>query len=198
MISLYVPGRGPLHRMPAGLKLGGFAALALAVSFLPASWWAAAGLLALPPVVFAAAGLGWRLLARDARLLVMLLAFLVVTQLVFLEPVQAATNTARVLSLVLLAQAVTRTTPVEGVLGAAEALFGPLRRFGVRPDRIGLALALTLAAVGQLGLSIRQVREAQRSRGVRAGAWAWVVPVLVLSLQHADDVGDALVARGQS
>jgi biotin transport system permease protein len=196
MISLYVPGNGPLHRCPAGVKLAGFALLALVVSFLPASWWAAAALLALPPLVFAVSGLGWRLLARDARLLGVLLVFLVVTQLIFLEPVQAATNTARVLSLVLLAQAVTRTTPTEGVIGSAERLFGPLRHLGVRPERIGLALALALAAVGQLGLSIRQVREAQRSRGVRVGPWAWVVPVLVLSLKHADDVGDALVARG--
>jgi len=26
--------------------------------------------------------------------------------------------------------------------------------------------------------------------------WAWVLPLLVLSLKHADDVGDALAARG--
>ncbi len=196
MISLYVPGDGPLHRMPAGAKLAGFAVLALAVSFLPASWWVAGGLLALPVIVFAASGLGWRQLARDARLLALLLVFLVVTQLIFLEPVLAATNTARVLSLVLLAQAITRTTRTEGVIGSVERLFAPLRRIGVRPDRVGLAVALALAAVGQLEASIRQVREAQRSRGARLAPWSWVVPVLVLSLKHADDVGDALVARG--
>lgn len=197
MISLYVPGASPLHRMRAGWKLAGFALIALVVSFLPAGWWTAAVLVALPVVGFAVARLGPRLLWHDARRLAVLLVFLVVTQLIFLDPVQAATNTARVLSLVLLAGVITRTTPVEGMIETAERLFGPFRRFGVRPERIGLALALVLTSVGQLSAVIRQVREAQRSRGVRLAPWSWVVPVLVLSLKHADDVGDALLARGQ-
>lgn len=196
MISLYVPGSSVLHRLRAGVKLTGFALLAVMLSLVPPSWATAAVLLVLPLLAFALAGLRWRLLLADLRVLAVLLAFLIVTQLVFLTPVQAATNTARVISLVLLAQVITRTTAMQGMIETAERLFSPFRRFGVRPERIGLALALALSSVGQLSASIRQVREAQRSRGAALRPWSWVVPVLVLSLKHADDVGDALVARG--
>jgi biotin transport system permease protein len=197
MISLYVPGASLLHRWGAGPKLAGFAALALAMSFIPVGWWGTAVLLALPVFAYTAARLGVRLFWQDLRQLALLLIFLVATQLLFLDLVHAATNTSRVVSLVLLANTVTRTTPVEGMIEALERVLEPLRRFGVRPERVGLAVALVLTSIGQLAAAIGQVRRAQRSRGVRMAPWAWVVPVLVLSLKHADDVGDALVARGQ-
>ena len=40
------------------------------------------------------------------------------------------------------------------------------------------------------------VREAQRARGARAGIVTFVVPFLVVSLKHADELGEALTARG--
>ena len=196
MISLYHPGASFLHRTPAGLKLAGFALLALALFFLPAAWGTVGVLLLLPVFGYALAGLPARLLLTDLRRLLMLLVFLVVTQLIFLDLITAATNTARVISIVLLAQVLTRTTEIESIIATAERLFAPLRRFGANPAKIGLAMALVLTSVGQLSAMIRQVRDAQRSRGVRLPPWSWVVPTLVLALKHADDVGDALTARG--
>lgn len=196
MISLYHPGTSLLHRSPAGLKLVGFAGLALALFLLPAGWGSVAALLVLPALGYALAELPPRLLLTDLRRLLMLLTFLAVTQLIFLDPVTAATNSARVICIVLLAQVLTRTTKIESIITTAERLFAPLRRFGANPAKIGLAMALVLTTVGQLSAVIGQVREAQRSRGVRLAPWSWVVPTLVLSLKHADDVGDALTARG--
>lgn len=196
MISLYHPGTSLLHRFPAGLKLAGFALLALTLFFLPDAWESATALLVLPVLGYALAGLPARLLLTDLRRVLMLLVFLAVTQLIFLDPTAAATNTARVLSIVLLAQVLTRTTKIESIIATAERLFAPLRRFGANPAKIGLAVALVLTSVGQLAAVIGQVRDAQRSRGVRLTPWGWVVPTLVLSLKHADDVGDALTARG--
>lgn len=196
MISLYHPGASLLHRTPAGIKLAGFALLALALFFLPVAWGSVGGLLVLPVFGYALAGLPARLLLTDLRRLLMLLVFLVVTQLIFLDLITAATNTARVISIVLLAQVLTRTTEIESIIATAERLFAPLRRFGANPAKIGLAMALVLTSVGQLSAMIRQVRDAQRSRGVRLPPWSWVVPTLVLALKHADDVGDALTARG--
>ncbi|MBO0596244.1 energy-coupling factor transporter transmembrane protein EcfT [Nesterenkonia sp. E16_7] len=196
MISLYHPGASLLHRTSAGIKLAGFALLALALFFLPVAWGSVGGLLVLPVFGYALAGLPARLLLTDLRRLLMLLVFLVVTQLIFLDLLTAATNTARVISIVLLAQVLTRTTEIESIIATAERLFAPLRRFGANPAKIGLAMALVLTSVGQLSAMIRQVRDAQRSRGVRLPPWSWVVPTLVLALKHADDVGDALTARG--
>lgn len=200
MTSLYLPGTSILHRMPAGAKLLGFALVALTVSLLPVSWATTALCLALPVVGYGLARIPLRQLWRNLRQLVWLLAFLVITQLIFLDVVAAATNTSRVIGLVLLAGLITHTTRVEAMIDTVECLLSPLRRFGVRPEKLGLALALAMTALGQLSAVIGQVRLAQRSRGVRMPPWrwmsAWVVPVLVLSLKHADDVGDALVARG--
>ncbi|PXA76349.1 cobalt transporter [Auritidibacter sp. NML120779] len=196
MISLYVPGNSLVHRAPAGLKLLVLALTALVLFLIPPSYPAAVVFVLLPILGYLVAQLSLRLLVTDLLRLSFLLVFLVVTQLIFLDPVHAATNTARLISIILLAQVLTRTTEVSGIVATTEKLFGPLRRFGANPEKIGLALGLMLNSVGTLSAVINQVREAQRARGVRIAPWSWAVPVLVLSLKHADDLGDALTARG--
>lgn len=197
MISLYLPGRSLVHRAPPALKLAVLTAVALTLSFAPASWWTVAVCLAAPALAFLLAGIGPGTVWQDLRQLLPLLVILAVGQLIFLDLLSAATNTARVLSIILLAQCITRTTPMTAMVETAERFLAPLRRFGVRPERIGLAMGLVLTAIGQLSSFVSEVRDAQRSRGVRLPPWSWVVPVLVLALRYADDVGDALEARGQ-
>ena len=196
MISLYVPGTSLIHRLPPGVKILVLALTALGLSLAPAGWTVIGVSLALPPVLYAAASLGWRVFGRDVRQLLLILAFLVITQVLFMPLLAAASNTARVIAVVLMAQVLTRTTPVEEMVLAAQRWMEPLRRFGVDPDRVGLAMGLTMTSIGQVGALITQVRDAQRSRGVRLAPWSWVVPVMVLTLQHADQIGDALEARG--
>ncbi|MCT1367404.1 MULTISPECIES: energy-coupling factor transporter transmembrane component T family protein [Kocuria] len=196
MISLYQPGSSLIHRLSAGYKLAAFAVIALALSFAPATWVTVVLCVILPVLGYAVARLGTRTFFRDLRGLLLLVVFLAVTQLIFLDPMDATRNTVRVISIVLLAQVVTRTTPIDGMIETCERVLGPFRRFGVKPERMGLAMALTLTSVNQLGGIVRDVRDAQAARGVRIAPWAWVMPMLILTLQHADQVGDALDARG--
>lgn len=208
-LSLYLDGDSPLHRAPAGAKLLGLALIAVAVSLLPIAWWAAAVCLALPVAGYAIARIPLRHLWLNLRQLVFLLAFLLATQLIFLDVVHAAANTSRVIGLVLLAGLLTHTTRVSVMVETVVRILTPLTRIpgahrvGLRPhvpEKVGLALALAMTSIGHLSAVIAQVRMAQRSRGAKLSVWrfgsAWVVPVLVLTLKHADDVGDALVARG--
>ncbi|WFP16386.1 energy-coupling factor transporter transmembrane component T family protein [Citricoccus muralis] len=208
-LSLYLDGDSILHRAPAGAKLLALALIAVAVSLLPITWWTAGVCLALPVLGYLIARIPLRQLWLNLRQLVFLLAFLLVTQLIFLDVVHAAANTSRVIGLVLLAGLLTHTTRVSVMVETVVRLLTPLTRIpGARrvglgphvPEKIGLALALAITSVGHLSAVISQVRLAQRSRGVKLSVWrfgsAWVVPVLVLTLKHADDVGDALVARG--
>ncbi|MDO5492635.1 MAG: energy-coupling factor transporter transmembrane protein EcfT [Nesterenkonia sp.] len=197
MISLYVPGTSVVHRAPPASKVGLLAVVALALSVAPASVWTIIAALAAPAAVVALARLRPSTVLADVRQLLVLFLAVTLVQLIFLDPLTAATNTARIVSIVLLAQCVTRTTPIAAMVETAERFLGPLRRFGVRPERVGLAMGLVLTAIGQLSVFVAQVRDAQRSRGVRLPPWSWVVPVLVLALHYADDVGDALEARGQ-
>lgn len=209
MISLYVPGDSPLHRVPAGLKLALFAAWALAVTLAPPTPWTAGAAVGMALAAYLT-GFGPRrgaaMLGRDLRALWVFYAFLFAAQWLFADLTAAALMVGRVLGLVLAAQVLTRTTRIAELVGVAEAVLSPVERIpwlgprlaraGLRPERVGLAMGLVLASIGHLRSVAEQVRQAQASRGVRMAPWAWVLPLLVLSVKHADDVGDALAARG--
>jgi biotin transport system permease protein len=61
---------------------------------------------------------------------------------------------------------------------------------------MALTLTVTLTTIPVLAAVAQQVREAQRARGARAGLRSFAIPFLVMSLKHADELGDALTARG--
>ncbi|WP_244631906.1 energy-coupling factor transporter transmembrane protein EcfT [Microbacterium sp. Se63.02b] len=81
------------------------------------------------------------------------------------------------------------------LLAVLHRLLRPLRRFGRDPDAVALTISLTITTVPVIAGFAHRVREAERARDVRLGVRT-VVPVLVMALRHADDVGDALAARG--
>ena len=201
MLSLYRPGCGILHRMPAGPKLILLLVLVLAVSLLPSQWWAAGVALGATVVVYATAGLGdgmlgMRVLARQAVALRWLIVITLAAQLVFLGPEQAVANTARVTAAVLLAGLLALTTRVTDLLDAVERGLRPLDRVGFDSERAAVLLTVTLTTVPVLARLAGEVREAQRARGVRPRIRFFAVPFLILSLKHADQLGEALSARG--
>lgn len=201
MLTLYRPGGGILHRLPAGVKLVGIAALVLAVSLLPSTLWAAGAALALVAVVFAAAGLGdgmlgLRVLGTQLWALRWVVVLMLGGQLIFLGPVPAAANTGRVVAALLLAGLLALTTRVTALLHAIERGLGPLAFVRLDPARIALMLTIALSTLPVMGRIARDVREAQRARGARPSLRRFAVPYLVMSLKHADELGDALAARG--
>ena len=60
---------------------------------------------------------------------------------------------------------------------------------------VALVLSLALTMVPVVGGFVRSVREAQDARGVRLGLRT-ALPILVRTMRHADEVGEALAARG--
>lgn len=195
MLSLYYPTGSLIHRLPTWLKLLVLAVGSTALIWLPNSYWALLAVV-VPLLGYFLARLPVRVLGTDLFRLSWLIVFLLITQLIFNEPVQAATVIARLTTIILAAQLFTRTTKIQHLITTVEQLTKPLQPLGVNPYKVALAVALMLSALGQIVGFIGQVRDAQRARGVRLAAWSWVVPVLVLSLKHADDVADALVVRG--
>ena len=201
MLSLYRPGDGILHRMAAGPKLLLVLALVLAVSLLPSRWWAAAVAAGVVVVVYACAGLhdGWlgmRELARQTLALRWLIVVTLALQLVFLGPEAAVANTTRVTAAVLLAGLLSLTTRVTDLLDAVERGLRPLDRLRFDSERAAVLLTVTITTVPVLARLAGDVREAQRARGVRPGVRFFAVPFLILSLKHADQLGEALSARG--
>ena len=201
MLTLYRPATGPLHRMPAGPKLLLVLVAVLAVSLLPATW-AGAGVAAVVPVLaYAAAGLhdgllGMCELGRQVLAVRWVIVITIAGQLIFLGPQPAVANTARVTSAIVLAALLVLTTRVADLLDALERGLRPLSVLRVDPARVALLLTVTLSTVPVLAGLARDVRDAQRARGARAGLQAFAVPFLVLAFKHADELGDALTARG--
>ncbi|MGO4592827.1 energy-coupling factor transporter transmembrane component T [Leifsonia sp. 2TAF2] len=201
MLSLYRPGDGILHRMPAGPKLLLVLVAVLAVSLLPSQWWAAVVAAAAAVVAYAVAGLrdgmlGMRELARATVALRWLIVVTLAAQLIFLGPEAAVSNTARVTAAVLLAGLLVLTTRVTALLDAVERGLRPLGRLGFDSERAAVLLTVTFTTIPVLARLASEVREAQRARGGRPGLRFFAVPFLILSLKHADQLGEALAARG--
>ena len=196
MLSTYRPGHGWLHRMPAGPKLVGLAVVAVALAALPSVWVTVPLASGVAVALFVASGVGGRELGREAWSLRWIVVVTVVGQLVFLGPEAAAANTARVVAALLVAGLVPLTTPVSAMLDALERGVQPLRRVGVDPARVALLWTIALTTIPVLARLAAEVRDAQRARGLRPSLARGALPFLVLALRHADDLGDALAARG--
>ena len=188
----YRPGRS----LPAGPKLVVVMALALSVSLAPAGLWLPAAAAVVVPGCYLLAGLGVRKVGRQLYRLRWLVLVTLLTQLFFLPRLTVAVNVVRVVAVILLANLVTLTTRTSSLLDAVERALSPLRRLGVDPGRTALMLSMTITTIPVIAGFATQIREAQRARGVPVSPLAFVVPLLVMALKHADDQADALTARG--
>lgn len=196
MIALYRPGHSPLHRLAAGPKILVFmiGAVAISLGVHGLSTLAAASVVVVLGYLLAGFGLGE--LGRQLVAVRWIVLVMAVMQLLFLPLTDALVNTGRVVLVVVLAALVTLTTRTGDMLEAVERGLRPLRRFGVNPAKVGLLLSLTITTIPVIAGFATGIRDAQRARGVRAGAARLAVPLLVASLRHADDLADALTARG--
>lgn len=195
MISLYLPGSGLLHRMPPLAKLGGLTVIALLLSFAPIGVTGSLIVLLVVSALYPVAALPVRALGEGWWRLRGLILVLGGALWVFTSWQAAVVSTGRVVALLLLADLVTRTTRMGDLLDALRSILRPLRRVGVDPETVAMTLSLTIAMIPVIAALAGQVRDAQRARGMRLGPRA-ALPLLVLTMKHADDVGDALVARG--
>jgi len=184
-----------LHRAPAGAKLLALAGVALALSLLPLGTVGIAAVLIGASLAYPATGQPWRALGAAWWRLRWLILILGAALLIFSSADAAVVHTGRIVALLLLAELVTATTRLGDLLDVLRRLLTPIRRVGGDPDVAALTLSLTIAMIPVVGGIVVRVREAQSARGVRLGPRA-SVPVLTLTMRHADQVGEALAARG--
>lgn len=196
MIGLYRPGDSLLHRMPAGLKL-----LLLIASIVTATVFVRTPLevgvvVLVVGLLFAVATIPWRVAVAQLRPVVWMLGIIAIFQVLITSPARAVVVCGVLLISVALAALVTLTTRVTDMLDTVSRALGPLRRFGVDPDRIGLLLALAIRCIPLLTGIVQEVAQARKARGLQWSMTALATPVLVRALRTADAMGDALVARG--
>ena len=194
VIGAYVPGDSLLHRLPAGVKLVALLIFGALAIWLDRPWQIGARpggrRVALP-----ARRLGPRTALRQVRPLWPLLAVTALLHILLADWQRAVVVTGTIVVLVLLAALVTLTTRTTALVDVVVTAARPLRRLGVDVDRLGLMIALGIRCVPVVVALATEIRDAQRARGLTS-ARAFAVPLVVRALRHADDLGDALVARG--
>ncbi|WP_341989247.1 energy-coupling factor transporter transmembrane component T [Azorhizobium sp. AG788] len=200
MMSGYLAGHSILHRLPAGLKLFALALLSLLILPMDAPW-RLAGALVLTLAVYAA--LGRAALARVGLLrpLVPLLVLMFVLQAWAGDWTSAGleagmASVLRIVLMVLLADLVTLSTPLQHMMDALETVLRPLRPLGVSPRKLALAVALVLRFVPVLLSAWHAREEAWRARSTRRPSLALIPGFLADTLRLADRVAEALDARG--
>ena len=101
----------------------------------------------------------------------------------------------RLMTLCLFAYAISLATRFAEMLDVFERLLGPTRRIGLDPARISLALSLTVRFIPEIRTHYLQVREAQYARGLQHRPLATLVPLIIRTLQSAEQIAEAIDAR---
>lgn len=98
--------------------------------------------------------------------------------------------------LLLLAVLVTFTTRVSDMIETVERAVAPLAPLGVNPAKVSLTLSLALRFIPLLADRYAEIREAQRARGLDGHIVALLMPLMIKTLKMADNLTEALEARG--
>ncbi|HMK36316.1 MAG TPA: energy-coupling factor transporter transmembrane component T [Desulfomonilaceae bacterium] len=222
-IGGYLPASSVLHRLDPRTKLAGFGLL-LVCTFSTGSIQALIFNAAAIVGIVCVSGIGFRVwwwgLARFSWMLVITAAlnaflhksgapfFLMGHELplTYEGTLTSMLFVANLAQAVLLSMALTFTTTPRDLTRGCQRLAGPLKRFRVPVDEIGVVLLLAMRFVPLLQLELRSIIDAQESRGIdfhyggiaaRARNLAAVlVPALLGALRRGDLLADAMAARG--
>lgn len=196
MISLTSPVKTRAHGWPAAAKLAALCLASVVLFAAPYLWFqllAASCVLmlyALPGLVFLRHGL--RRLWPLWPFAVLVLAWHLLTGAGY----DGAVIVLRMITAVALANLVTMTTSLEAMMGVVQRLLHPLAKTGLNLRAIELAAAMVIRFTPVLTQKGAALASAWRARSRRRAGWRVVVPLMVLALDDADHVAEALRARG--
>lgn len=195
LVGVFHPVDSLLHRLPVGLKVAFLALLSLTVVVVR-SMTASFVFLAIALLLAALGRVPLGVLARAARVVLLFAVFAGALQWWFYGPAKAIETLVDLVTIAVLSVVLTTTTSINAMLDAVVRWVGPLRRFGVHPERVALALALAIGALpGTLEIAW-EVRDAARARGLGRHPRAYLSPFVIRVVARALQTGDALHARG--
>lgn len=192
--GLYIERDSAFHRLNAGTKLVSIFLLGSAIAFISNYLILAAilaGLLMAYRTARIPAAVAFAQLRGAAYILVLIFLFQVVVN----DWTVGAILVARFLAILALASLVTLTTRVSDMVEVVERLLRPLRRFGVNPSKVSLAISLFIRFLPVVVKTFQDVREAQKARGLSRSVSATAIPLIVRTLRMASDIAEALDAR---
>jgi len=194
-IGLYRPGTSLLHRLPAGVKVETLV-VAGVFSILVRTPAQTAGAMAVVLVAYVAGRIPLRVLWQTVRPVLWVLVPVAVFQVMVVGWERAVVIVGVVVTLVLLAGLVTLTTRTSDLVEVVVRWSRHVRFLGANPERIGLMLNLAIRGVPLVVELAEEVRDAQHARGKAVSPRAFAVPLIVGALRRAEEIGDALAARG--
>lgn len=185
----------PLHRWPAGAKLGLIALLGIAL-----------GLTAQPVILAAALAATWAAYlplglaeaARAPRRLLPLWPFLLVIggwHILRGTPDLGLAIALRMLAMFGAATLLLLTTRFDALLAVFSTVLQPLARLGMPVARIALALAMTVRFIPVLAGRAEDLARAWRARSPRKPRHRLLTPLALAALDEADRAAEALRAR---
>lgn len=195
LLGLHQPGSTLLHRLPAGAKLFALAVAGVVVVIAKGPL-SVAVLLAIAVGLVLCSRMGARRALAALRGILVVVALLAAWQAWQNGWVRALEAGGDLVTLVLLATVLTVTTPVDEILDTLTRALLPLRRLGVDPDAVALALALTIRAIPTTIGIAEETRDAALARGLERSPRARLTPFVIRVVAHARATGDALTARG--
>jgi len=194
MLTLTYPHKTWAHRLPAGAKLAALAGASMALFALTAP--AALALAALVCAALVASG-GREFARASWRPLRALWPFVAVVGLwhLWLRDPAGLPIILRMITAVALANFVTMTSTLSDMIAVFEKLLRPAARI-IPPQRLALAIALTIRFIPVMLLRADDLACAWRARSPHAPRWR-ILPALGLSaLDDSTRVAEALRARG--
>ena len=196
MLTLTSPVETWAHRVPAGLKLG---LLCLWTALLYALTSPLLLTLTALAVLILLASCGQTFLITALKLLRPLWPFILIVALwhLWLQDLWGGTQVLlRLITTVAAANFVTMTTRLSDMIAVITRLARPLQYIGLRPATLALAVALVIRFIPVMLTRTEQIRDAFRARSNRRPGWRILVPALLAALDDAENVAEALRARG--
>lgn len=101
----------------------------------------------------------------------------------------------RLCNIVLFASWLLLTTSYSDIMEGLVALLKPLSYVGVKPAEVSLAFALTIRFIPLIMDTFKEVKMAQKARGINKNFMAILIPSVIKTIKMADDIAEAIAAR---
>jgi len=203
VISLYMSKASWLHRVPASLKMAALATVS--VMLLPSQNFSLLSAATLAATLgFLSLGAPGRsrllILSKTIGLLAALVGLfqfaIVLSEVTIGEALLAALISGlRLLSLVLLADLISITTPLTEMLHVLSATLRPLNRVGYSSHQLSLAVGLMIRGGGLLKQRLDTVNDCYRARTSKSAGFRIIAPMIRQSVQTNLALADALQSR---
>lgn len=222
VIGRYLPLDSPMHRLDPRTKI--FCMLLFIVAiFLPTGYWGylVLGVLVISMVLIAKISITYIVKAMKPMLLMLIFLLVINVLVVRTGPIMftiggfsvyrsAVSQTLYIVIRLALMISVTTiltatTKPLDMTLGIEDILI-PFKRFGVPAHEIAMMISIALRFIPTLIEETQRIMKAQESRGVDfnegklmekiRGILSLIVPLFISAFQRAEDLANAMEARG--